>query len=79
VLQPILRGVNIRDMFAPIILGDLGIFRRGIDIRDMFAPIILGDLGIFCIVTEFSRSEVLPYRDNLLYRVTMNFRDVTPR
>jgi hypothetical protein len=34
-------------MFAPIIQGDLGIFRRGVNIRDMFAPIILGDLGIF--------------------------------
>jgi hypothetical protein len=59
-------------MFTPIILGDLGIFRRGIDIRDMFAPIILGDLEIFCTVTEFGRSEVLPYQDNLLYRVMMN-------
>jgi hypothetical protein len=64
VLRPILRDINIRDMFAPIVQGDLEIFRRGVNIGDMFAPIILGDLGIFRTVAEFDRSEVLSYRDN---------------
>jgi len=65
VLRPILRGVNIQDMFAPIILGDLGIFRRGVNIQHMFAPIIPRDLGIFHTIAEFGSSEVLSYRDNL--------------
>jgi hypothetical protein len=52
-------------MFAPIILGDLGIFFRGVNIRDMFTPIIVEDLGIFRTVDEFGRSEVSSYRDNL--------------
>jgi hypothetical protein len=65
VLRQILRDINIRDMFPPIIQGDLGIFPQGVNIRDMFAPIILGDLEIFRTVAEFGRSDVLSYRDNL--------------